>query len=52
MARDAIRGYLEAWVKDGQLILEEHVHPRHSPSAWRREGLASALGASRNGNST
>jgi len=28
MARDAIRGYLEALVKDGQPIPEEHEHPQ------------------------
>ena len=28
MARDAIRGYLEALAKDGQPIPEEHEHPQ------------------------
>jgi len=28
MARDAIRGYLEALTKDGQPIPEEHEHPQ------------------------
>jgi len=28
MARDAIRGYLEVLVKDGQPIPEEHEHPQ------------------------